>query len=215
MRRRAASTVAPRRDLRGRMKVLLALAACCFAFGCAPTPPLPARCAVSGLEKIGGPIALVDEGGRAVTERDFAGRPTLLYFGFANCPDVCPTALQAMRVALDARPANAQPLQVAMVTVDPERDTPEVLGRYVATEVFPSGLKGLGGTPEQVRATTTAFKVYAQRRDDPGSGAGYVVDHSRMLYLMDRDWRAAAVFPDSMPPAEMAACIDHALAKRS
>jgi protein SCO1/2 len=198
------------------MKVPAAmLALCCLVLGCAPTPPLPARCAVSGLEKIGGPIALVDEGGRAVTEADFADRPTLLYFGFANCPDVCPTALQAMRLALEARPASAPPLSVAMVTVDPARDTPEVLSQYVASAAFPAGLKGLGGTPEQIRAATDAFKVYAQRRDDPASGAGYVVDHSRMLYLMDRDWRAAAVFPDSMPPAEMAACIDHALAKRS
>lgn len=196
------------------MKSLIApFGAALLLCACAPMPPLPARCAVSHIERVGGPIALVDERGQAVTEADFADRPTLLYFGFANCPDVCPTALQALKLALDERATGATPIHVAMVTIDPERDTPEVLSQYVASDAFPDGLRGLGGTPEQVRAATTAFKAYAQRRDDPGSNVGYTMDHSRMLYLMDRQWRPAAVFPDSMLPAEMAACIDHALAK--
>lgn len=197
-------------------RVSVPLAALCFALfaACAPTPPLPARCAVGNLERIGGPIALTDDQGKAVTEADFADRPTLLYFGFANCPDVCPTALQVMRAALDARPSSAPPIHTAMVTVDPERDTPAVLSQYVASEAFPEGLRGLGGSPEQVKAVTAKFAVYAQKREDPGSAAGYLVDHSRNLYLMDREWRTAAVFPDSLAPAEMAACIDHALAKR-
>jgi protein SCO1/2 len=100
-----------------------------------------------------------------------------------------------------------------MVTVDPARDTPELLASYVASPAFPEGLRGLTGSPAQIEAATTAFKVYAQRRDDPGSAAGYVVDHSRLFYLMDRNWRPAAFFQDDLPPAAMAACIDHALAK--
>jgi protein SCO1/2 len=197
------------------MRTLLFLAAFSVLAACAPAgPALPKACAISGLERVGGPIALVDETGRAVTQADFADKPTLLYFGFANCPDVCPTALQTLRAMQDARGADATPINVALVTVDPERDTPEVLAQYVASPAFPAGLKGLGGTPEQVRAAADAFKVYAQRRDDPQSAAGYVVDHSRLLYLMDRQWRTAAMFQDSMPPADMAACVDHALAKR-
>ena len=137
----------------------------------------------------------------------------MLYFGFANCPDVCPTSLQAARTALDARKPGAAALNIALVTVDPERDTPEILARYVANDAFPAGLRGLTGTLEQTRAATDAFKVYAQRREDPGSAAGYVVDHTSMFYLMDRAWRPVAIFPSEMVPADMAACIDYALAK--
>lgn len=194
------------------MKRTVALLSLLIA-ACTPEPPLPAACAVSGLERVGGPISLVDETGRAVTQADFADKPTLLYFGFANCPDVCPTALQTMRAMQEARGPNATPIHMAMVSVDPERDTSALLGQYVASPAFPEGLKGLTGTPAQATAAAEAFKVFAQRRDDPGSAIGYTMDHSRLFYLMDRNWRAAAMFQDSMPPADMAACIDHALAK--
>ncbi len=180
--------------------------------GCAQQAA-PKTCATSGIERVGGPISLVDSGGVAVTQADFADKPTLLYFGFAHCPDVCPTSLQAARAGLDVRKRGAAPLNVALVTVDPERDTPELLARYVVNDAFPVGLRGLTGTPEQTRAAADAFKVYAQRRDDPGSAAGYVFDHTSMFYLMDRAWRPLAIFPSEMPPADMASCIDHALAK--
>ncbi len=181
--------------------------------GCAPQVAAPKTCATSGIERVGGPISLVDSSGAAVTQADFADKPTLLYFGFANCPDICPTSLQAARAALDARKPGAKPLNVALVTVDPLRDTPELLARYVVNDAFPVGLRGLTGTPEQTKAATDVFKVYAQRRDDPTSAAGYVYDHTSMFYLMDRNWRPLAVFPSEMPPADMAICIDHALAK--
>ena len=180
--------------------------------GCAQQAP-PRTCATSGIERVGGPIALVDSGGAAVTEADFADKPTLLYFGFAHCPDICPTSLQAARAAFDARKQNAQPLNVALITVDPERDTPAMLAQYVVNDAFPAGLRGLTGTQEQTKAASDAFKVYAQRREDPGSAAGYVYDHTSMFYLMDRRWRPLAVFPSDLSPAGMAACIDHALAK--
>ena len=93
------------------------------------------------------------------------------------------------------------------------RDTPESLSRYVANDAFPPGLRGLTGTSAQTKAAADAFKVYAQRRDDPGSAAGYAFDHTSLLYLMDRRWRAAAIFPSDLPPADMAACLDYALAK--
>lgn len=186
-----------------------------FLVGCGPAEaPLPRTCAVTHIERVGGPIALVDVAGRPVSEADFAGAPTLLYFGFANCPAICPTALQTVRAALEARPRSAPPVRVAMITVDPARDTPQVLGKYVASPAFPEGLIGLSGTPEQVQAATTAFKVLATRVDDPGSAAGYTVDHSSLFYLMGPDWRIRAMFPDKLTPTEMAACIDGALAKR-
>jgi protein SCO1/2 len=194
------------------MRLVLAVAAVLLS-ACAPArAPLPKTCAVSGLN-LGGPISLVDSGGAPVTEASFAGRPTLIYFGFANCPDICPTSLQAAATALASRPAGAPEVAAALITLDPGRDTPELLARYVTSDVFPPGLVGLTGTPEQVDAARRAFKVYAQRRDDTGSAAGYLIDHSSLFYLMDAGWKPAAVFPSDLPPADMAACIDHALAK--
>ena len=194
-------------------KFLAVVLAAISVSGCAREAALPKTCATKGIERVGGPISLIDEHARPVTQADFAGKPTLLYFGFANCPDICPTSLQAARVGLAARKKGAAPLNVALITVDPERDTPEALVRYVANGAFPPGLRGLTGTPAQTRAAQEAFKVYAQRRDDPGSAAGYAFDHTSMFYLMGPQWRPLAIFPSEMPPAEMAACIDGALAK--
>ena len=194
-------------------KFLAIVLAALSVSGCAREAALPKTCATTGIERVGGPISLVDEHGRPVTQADFADKPTLLYFGFANCPDVCPTSLQALRVGLEARKKGAAPLNVALVTVDPERDTPEILARYVANDAFPVALRGLTGTPAQAKAAQEAFKVFAQRRDDPGSAAGYAFDHTSMFYLMDRRWRPVAIFPSEMQPAEMAACIEGALAK--
>jgi protein SCO1 len=181
---------------------------------CAPAVKAPATCATSGIDRVGGPISLVDQAGKAVTQSDFAGKPMLLYFGFANCPDICPTSLQSLRTALDARAAGAPEIATALVTLDPERDTPDVLARYVSSDAFPNGLIGLGGTVAQVDAAAEAFKVMHQKREKPGSAVGYVVDHSSLFYLMGPDWRPKAIFPSSMPPADMAACLDSALADR-
>lgn len=182
---------------------------------CTPAQKAPATCATSGIERVGGPISLVDHTGKAVTEADFAGKPTLLYFGFANCPDICPTSLQTLRTALDARAPGSREITSVLVTLDPERDTAEVLGRYVSSDAFPEGLIGLGGTAAQVDAAADAFKVLHQERAEQGSAVGYVIDHSSLFYLMGPDWRPKAVFPSSMPPADMAACLDAALADRT
>ncbi|MDX2235793.1 MAG: SCO family protein [Hyphomonadaceae bacterium] len=194
---------------------LIAATAAALVAGCAQTaaPPVPKTCAVSGIDRVGGPVTLVDSTGAAVTQAAFADKPTLLYFGFANCPDICPTSLVTAAAALGARKPDAPPLNVALVTLDPERDTPEQMARYVANDAFPPGLVGLTGTAEQIDAAKAAFKVYGQRREDPGSAADYVIDHSSLFYLMDADWKPAAVFPSDLAPEAMAACIDHALAE--
>jgi len=185
------------------------------AAACAPAVKAPATCATNGINRVGGPLSLVDQAGRAVTQSDFVGEPTLLYFGFANCPDICPTSLQAARAAMDLRAADAPAVRTVLVTLDPERDTPEVLSRYVGSDAFPKGLIGLSGTPEQVDAAANAFKVMHQKRQEPGSAVGYVIDHSSLFYLMGADWRPKAVFPSSMPPSEMAVCIDAGLAGKA
>ncbi|MDZ4777977.1 MAG: SCO family protein [Alphaproteobacteria bacterium] len=184
-----------------------------FPVACAPAVKAPpARCATSGIQRVGGPISLVDQTGRAVTEADFADRPTVLYFGFANCPDICPTSLQTLRAAFDARSGGAPDVNVALVTLDPERDTTEILARYVSSDAFPKGLKGLTGTPAQIDAAAAAFKVLHQKREEQGSAVGYVIDHSSLFYVMDRAWKPIAIFPSEMTPADMSACLDAAMA---
>jgi len=183
-----------------------------FPVACAPAAKVPpARCATSGIQRVGGPISLVDQTGRTVTEADFADRPTVLYFGFANCPDICPTSLQTLRAAFDARQGGAPDVNVALVTLDPERDTSEILARYVSSEAFPKGLRGLTGTPGQIDAAASAFKVLHQKREEQGSAVGYVIDHSSLFYVMDRSWKPIAIFPSEMSPADMGACLDAAM----
>ena len=195
-----------------RAAAVMALVAL-FPVACAPAVQAPpARCATSGIQRVGGPISLIDQTGRAVTQASFADRPTVLYFGFANCPDICPTSLQTLRAAFDGRAGGAPDVNVALVTLDPERDTPEILARYVSSEAFPKGLMGLTGAQAQIDAAAGAFKVLHQKREEAGSAVGYVVDHSSLFYVMDRDWKPIAIFPSEMTPADMSACIDAAMA---
>lgn len=128
---------------------------------------------------LGGPFELVDHTGRTVTDRDVIDRPSLIYFGYTFCPDVCPwDAARNAHVAatLDARGYEAQ---AVFVSIDPERDTPEVLARFVGN--LSDRMIGLTGTPEQVRAASQAFRTYYRRQD--GDGDLYLVDHSTFSYL--------------------------------
>ena len=113
----------------------------------------------SGTAAIGGAFTLVDHTGKTVTNKDFLGKPQLIYFGFADCPDVCPTALQQMGAALALAGDAATLYQPIFITVDYERDTPEKMAQYVTANGFPKGLVGLTGTKEQVDVAKKAFKV--------------------------------------------------------
>lgn len=166
--------------------------------GCILDPPA---------EVIGGPIDLVRQDGAAVTEAAFAGRPALIYFGFAFCPDVCPLALQSAKAALaEAGPAG-QGVQPILISLDPARDTPEALSRYVTAEAFPAGLVALTGAPEQTAAAAQAFRVAWRRNEDPGSAAQYLIDHSSFFYLMDESWRLDAMYPSALSPEDQARCL--------
>lgn len=160
----------------------------------------------SGEAAIGGPFTLVDHTGATVTEADYAGRPMLIYFGFTYCPDVCPFSLQVLADALSRLPedqrAQFQPL---LISVDPERDTPQVLAEYVDSPAFPDNLTGLTGAPEQVRAAAQAYRVYYARVDDPQSAGEYTMDHASLIYLMDGDGKFVDVFPHHATPEEIAA----------
>lgn len=138
-----------------------------------------------GQALVGGPFTLTDHTGKRVSDADFRGRNMLLFFGFTYCPDVCPTALQVMAATMDKLGAKADRVVPLFITVDPERDTAELLAQYVAT--FHPKLLGLTGTREEIDTVLKAYRVYAQRVEDPKSTAGYTMNHSTIVYLMGPD----------------------------
>ncbi len=161
---------------------------------------------VSGQAEVGGPFELVAHTGETVTEQDFLGRPMLVYFGFTYCPDICPMSLQILDAALAQLPAeDAARFQTLLISVDPERDTPEALAQYVDTPAFPDGLVGLTGTPGQIRAAADAYRVYYARIEDDRSTAGYTMDHTSVIYLMDSKGELVDVFTHGAAPDTIAA----------
>jgi len=155
-----------------------------------------------GAPMIGGPFTLVDGDGRMVTEASFRGRFMLVYFGYSYCPDVCPTTLAQMVAVLDKLPAaRRQKVVPVFITVDPARDTPQVVKDYAAA--FDSRLVGLTGSEEQVAAVEKAYKVYAAKvkGEDPAS---YTMDHSSIIYLMSPDGRFLAHFAHGVGTEDMA-----------
>ena len=151
---------------------------------------------------IGGPFTLIDQDGRTVTQADFAGRWMLVYFGYTYCPDVCPLGLTTIAEALDQVPEPQRDRIVpVLVTVDPERDTPEVLKEYVAA--FGPQFEGLTGTPEQVAAALKTWRVYSRKAEAQPDGS-YLVDHSTFTYLMDPSGAYASHFSHGVTPEEMA-----------
>jgi protein SCO1/2 len=165
----------------------------------------PRDCIQENVDAVGGPIDLVDANGARVTQADFAGEPAVIYFGFTHCPDVCPTSMYALAEALAA--PDGYDVQPILITVDPERDTPQRIGEYAHTDGFPRGLVGLSGTRAQIDAAARAFQVHHSRSPIPGAPADtYNVDHSSLLYVVDRNWRTVSIIQtmnraDAMDPA--------------
>lgn len=145
---------------------------------------------------IGGPFTLTDQNGRRVTERDFAGRYRIMYFGYTSCPDVCPTDAQAigagLRTLAAEAPDKARRIVPVFVTLDPARDTPEVLKNFV--DAFHPRMVGLTGTDAQVGAAAKAYAVWFERKKPNEQGA-YLVNHSRQTYLMDPNGKPLALIP--------------------
>ncbi|OZI21296.1 SCO family protein [Bordetella genomosp. 9] len=131
---------------------------------------------------LGKNLSMVDQDGRPRTLADYAGKVMVVFFGYTQCPDVCPTALAELSQVMQALGDSASRVQVIMVTVDPERDTPEVLKQYVQT--FNPSFVGLTGTPEQVKQAASSFKVY-YAKVPAKNGKDYSMDHSAAFYLLD------------------------------
>lgn len=140
---------------------------------------------ISGVALIGGTFEMLNQNGAKVTEKDFAGKPTLMFFGYTYCPDVCPTELQIMSAALDQLGDQAKDVQPIFVTIDPERDTPPVIKSYL--ESFGPRWTGLTGTPEQIRVITRAWHVFYEKRDNKAAPQDYLMDHSSFIFLMGSD----------------------------
>jgi len=138
---------------------------------------------------IGGPFQLSDQDGKTVTDRDFKGHPFLVFFGFTNCPDVCPTTLFEISEVLRALGPDADKINALFVTVDPERDTPEQIKDYLSS--FDPHLRGLTGDPAAINEMTRAYRVYAKKVPQ---GDSYTMDHTAIVYLMDKDGRFIAPF---------------------
>ena len=142
------------------------------------------------------PFALVDTQGKPVSPEQLRGHPTLVFFGFTYCPDVCPTTLALL--ASVQKELDLPGLKVALITVDPERDTPEQLGKYLSS--FGGEFIGLTGTPPEIVKAQRSFGVAASRVEL--AGGGYTMDHSATVFLLDSQARKVAVFT---PPLRAAA----------
>jgi protein SCO1/2 len=142
-------------------------------------------------EPIGGAFALIDQNGKRCIDADFRGKFMLVYFGFTFCPDVCPTDLQQMGLAVDRLGAAGDAVQPIFITVDPERDTPEHLKNYVAN--FHSRFIGLTGDAPAIHEAARVYRAYYAKVDLGKSD--YAVDHSSFIYLMGRDGEYLGFFP--------------------
>ena len=161
----------------------------------------PRDAEVTRTSDVGGPFRLTDQDGRTVTDADFKGKPFLVFFGFTHCPDVCPTALFEMSETFRRLGPDAEKARALFISVDPERDTPEVLKQYLSS--FDPRIVGLTGTPGEIAAVAKAYKAYAKKV--PLDGGGYTVDHSAIVYLMDRQGRFVAPFNLKRPADQAAA----------
>jgi cytochrome oxidase Cu insertion factor (SCO1/SenC/PrrC family) len=157
---------------------------------------------VTGAALIGGPFTLTDQHGTRISDNSFRGRLMLVYFGYSYCPDVCPTDLAAMSTAIDLLGLSGNAVQPVFITIDPERDTVQRLAEYAS--LFHPRLVALTGTPDEIRQVAAEYRVYFEKS---GSGPNYQVNHSDIIYLMDRNGGFITHFGQGTTPEQIAAAI--------
>jgi protein SCO1/2 len=133
-------------------------------------------------EAYGAPFTLVDNRGQPITQAAFRGQPSALYFGYTHCPEVCPTTLFELDGWLKKLGPEAKDMKAYFVTIDPERDTPDVMNRYVCN--FSDRITGISGPPDKVEAMAKAFNIYF--RKVPTNDGDYTMDHTASIILLDR-----------------------------
>lgn len=139
---------------------------------------------------VGGPFALIDQNGHTVTDQDMKGRPFLVFFGFTHCPDVCPTTLFDISEIFRKLGPEADRAAALFITVDPERDTPEAIKAYLSS--FDPHLRGLTGNEAAIDGVIKAYRAYSKKVPNPNGG--YTMDHTALVYLMDKEGRFVAPF---------------------
>jgi protein SCO1/2 len=156
---------------------------------------------------VGGPFQLEDQNGKPFTDKDMKGRPYLVFFGFTHCPDICPTTLFDMSQVLHALGPDANRTGALFITVDPDRDTPAVMKDYLSS--FDPHLRGLTGNDAAVNAAIKAYRVYAKKV--PLENGDYTMDHTAVVYLMDKDGHFVAPFNLKRTPQAAADDLRHYL----
>jgi protein SCO1 len=160
---------------------------------------------------VGGPFTLVASDGTTVTDQTFRGKWLLVYFGYTFCPNTCPTTLLEIATALEKLGADAIKVQPLFITVDPQRDTPDVMAQY--TQSFDARIVGLTGTPRQIAAIAQEYGVYYARQQTGPGAEDYVVDHSTYVYLMDSQGKFVRGFDADTPGALIAAAVRDLMAR--
>lgn len=150
---------------------------------------------------LGGPFSLTNHLGKRITNEDFKGKLMLLYFGYSYCPDLCPSELSTITKALDLLGDKVNDIQPLFVTIDPKRDTEELLKNYVS--LFHPKLMGLYGSSQELNDVFDHYKIYAAKTEDKG-GDDYLMDHSTFTYLVGRDGKLISMFRLGTPASEMA-----------
>ena len=154
----------------------------------------------NGASALGGPFELQAHDGRQLTEKHLLGHPSVIFFGYTHCPDVCPTALFEMTQVYEALGKDADRLTTYFITVDPERDDKALLATYLSS--FDPHIIGLTGTQEQIQKAVRAYRVYARKVED--KSGGYVMDHTALVYLMDKQGRFISSLNLDRAPEETA-----------
>lgn len=149
---------------------------------------------------IGGPFQLTDQNGKVVTDQNLKGKPTLIFFGYTHCPDVCPTSLFEISEVLRAMGKDAEKVNAIFISVDPERDTQAAMKDYLSS--FDPHLEGLSGDPAEIAKVITSYRVYAKKV--PTKDGDYTMDHTALVYLMDRAGRFVSPFNLKRSPEEAA-----------
>jgi cytochrome oxidase Cu insertion factor (SCO1/SenC/PrrC family) len=158
------------------------------------------RSVTTGQAEVGGPFRLIDQNGKSVSDADFRGRYMLIYFGYSFCPDVCPTTLGVMAQAMDKLGGEAHRVVPIFITIDPERDTPNVLTDYM--KAFGPEFVGLTGSEAAIKDVEKKYRVYAAKK--PLENGNYGMDHSSVIYLMGPDGKLVSFHDEAISPDDLA-----------
>ena len=171
------------RRFRTVLWIAIAFLAALLVWGTVFGPGGNIRQSIEQAASIGGPFDLVRTDGAAITDKDLQGRPHAIFFGFTHCPEICPTTLFEASGWLEALGPLADQLNIYFITVDPERDTREILADYMSA--FDARMIGITGTPEKIQQVVQAYRVYVKKV--PLDDGDYTVDHTATVYLMNAD----------------------------